>query len=757
MRAIAAFGVRFRYPIVLAWIGGVVAFTLAFPSLANQVDPDNSSFLSSSTPSKQAAQLASPFQPAAGSTAQLVAVRTGAKLSKSDQQTISNTEAAIKKVQNVEFVRDQGTSGDGQATNALIALNTPPSGSEAETTVDAIRATFAKGLPPGLHLYLTGQTPSNVDTNDHNKSADNRTRLATNLVVLIMLILVFRSVLAPIVTLLPAVAVLFLASRVIGESASHGAFQISTVTQTLFTVLVIGAGTDYGLFLILRVKEELEHGRSKEDAVRESVYRVGESLASSGGTVILALLSLLLASFGLYYGLGPALAIAVALMLLAALTLTPALLAIFGSWLFWPRKVVAGEEEGGLWGRVAEHVLRRPVVALVLGTLFLGALAACALGYSSSGFGGTTSGPSGSQSAQGTAALSAHFPPATVNPTTVLYRFSSSVWNDLGVVQKAQQSLSAQPVFRSVTGALNPTGKAIKPQQLAQLHAQLGPPGKLPAAQPTSTLQTVSPQAYQTYRSTAQFISADGKTVQYYTDLTAGSPDSKAAMDAIPKIRTDVATVGKQVVATDNGVLGLPASSYDVNKASNHDLVRILPVVLALIAVLLAIVLRSLVIPIYLITSVALSYAAALGLAVLIFVWIGGSSGLNFVLPFLMFIFLLALGEDYNILVMTRIREEAHHHPLRRAIARAMHITGTTVTSAGLVLAATFAVAAIFGASTQVRQLALAISLGVLLDTFLVRTLLVPSMAEIVGRWNWWPSRLYRTKVTEAPAPSPTT
>jgi RND superfamily putative drug exporter len=749
MSALAAFSVRFRYPIILAWIVGIVLCMLFFPSLASQVDPDNSQFLSSSTPSKKAAQLASPFQPASGSTAQLVAVRSGGKLDAADQQALTSIEDSIRKLPHVSFVRDQGTSSDGQATKALIATDTPPSGDEAKDVVDSIRATFKQNLPPGLALYLTGQVASNVDTTEHNKDADNRTRLFTNLIVLIMLILVFRSVLAPIVTLLPAIAVLFLGSHVIGEAADHGAFQISTVTQTLFTVLVIGAGTDYGLFLILRTREELEHGRDTPDAVRHSVTRVGESLASSGGTVIVALLSLLLASFGLYYGMGPALAIAIAVMLLAALTLTPALLTIFGPKLFWPRKIVPGEEEGGLWGRVAEHVIRRPVVALVAGTLFFGALAACASGYSSSGFGGTTTGPSGSQSAKGTAAIAAHFPPTSVDPTSVILRFDNSVWNDLSIVQKAQQELAAQPVFSSVTGALNPQGTAIEPSQLAALHQQLGPAADLPPTPPPG----VSAEAYQAYRATSQFISEDGLTVQFYTQQSAGGANSSAALDAIPEVRANVAAVATKVGATANGVLGLPATSYDVNKASNHDLVRIVPVVLALIAILLALVLRSLVVPIYLILSVALSYFAALGLAVLIFVWIGSSDGLNFVLPFLMFIFLMALGEDYNILVMSRIREEAHAHPLHRAISRAIHITGTTVTSAGVVLAATFAVAAITGATSQVRQLALAIALGVLLDTFLVRTLLVPSMVQIIGRWNWWPSKLYRQEPVEAKEP----
>jgi putative drug exporter of the RND superfamily len=753
MGRLADFSIRFRWPIIAAWVAALVTLSLTFPSLADEVNPDNSSFLPSDEPSRKAAQLAAPFQPVTGSTGLLVAVRNGGPLDRSDQQAISSVEASIRKVANVKFVHDQGISKDGKALKALVATTTPPAGADAKDVVDGIRDTFtAQPLPKGLSLYLTGAVASNVDTTEHNQTADDHTRIFTNLVVLIMLFIVFRGLLTPFVTLLPAVLILFLGSRVVGEASAHGAFQISTVTQSLFTVLVIGAGTDYGLFLILRMREELEHGYDKKEAVRRAVHRVGESLASSGGTVIVALLSLLLATFGLYYGMGPALAIAVALLLLAALTLLPALLSILGTVIFWPRKIVKGAEEGGLWGRIAENVIRRPVLALVVGGAALAALAVCAVGYSSAGFGGTTTGPAGSQSEQGTAALSAHFPPASINPTSVLFVFPTSVWNHVSTLQTAQQKLSAEPVFSSVNGPLNPTGTPIQPSQLASLHAALGPAQDLPA---TPTTTKVSAAQYSAYRATAQFISADGRTVQYYTQLAAGGASSTAAQNAIPSVRDSVGTIARQIGAADNGVLGLPAASYDVNKVSSHDLKLILPVVLVLIALLLGIVLRSLVVPLYLIASVVLSYFASLGLAVLIFVWIGSSPGLNFVLPFLMFIFLMALGEDYNILVMARIREEAHRLPLRKAIAHAMHITGTTVTSAGLVLAATFAVVGITGATTQVRQLGIAIALGVLLDTFLVRSLLVPSAVALIGRWNWWPSRLASEHPPEEPAPTP--
>jgi RND superfamily putative drug exporter len=198
------------------------------------------------------------------------------------------------------------------------------------------------------------------------------------------------------------------------------------------------------------------------------------------------------------------------------------------------------------------------------------------------------------------------------------------------------------------------------------------------------------------------------------------------------------------VGASNSGVIGQAAAAYDISNASNDDLVHIVPVVMLLIAVLLALVLRSLVAPFYLVLSVALSYFASLGIAVLIFMHIKGESGLNFVLPFLMFVFLMALGSDYNILVMSRIREESLKQSLHNAIAHALNATGSTVTSAGMILAATFAVVGVTGSSDQIRQLGVGIASGVLLDTFLVRTLLVPSIVVLLGRWNWWPSALAR-------------
>jgi RND superfamily putative drug exporter len=315
----------------------------------------------------------------------------------------------------------------------------------------------------------------------------------------------------------------------------------------------------------------------------------------------------------------------------------------------------------------------------------------------------------------------------------------------LPALETARSQLAASGLFTGVTGPLNPNGGVLTAAQLTTLHDRLGAPQSLPAAPPAGT--TVPPATYQLYRATGLYISQDGLTVQFETGLKAGDPSTTAAMNAIPAVRAEAATVMRSIGAADYGVGGQAPAIYDISSISNSDLAHVIPIAIVVIGILLALVMRSLVAPLYLIVSVGLSYLAALGLSVLVFVKIAGDGGLVFFLPFLMFIFLLALGEDYNILVMSRIREEAQLVSLRDAVSRALVATGTTVTSAGLVLGGTFSVFAIVGAqqgSTQFRDVGAGLALGVLMDTFLVRTLLVPSTVVLLGRWNWWPSKMSR-------------
>ncbi len=747
MAGLARFAIRFRYAIIAGWlIVGVLCIAL-LPALSSAINTDNSSFLPASTPSEHALTLAAPFQPTNDTTGTLVVAGT-ATLTSSDQNAITSLEGEIAKDDHVVSVSDQGLSKNGKVDKAQVVINVLTSSTKASPTVAAIRSTISHaGLPAGLTGYLTGQLPSAVDNQNSQASAQKLTEDLSIVIILVMLVIVFRAVLAPLVTLLPAIWVLEMSGRIIAEMSTAG-LQVSTITQTMLTVLLLGAGTDYGLFLIMRVREEIARGATPHRAIEQAGRYVGESITFSGGTVIVALLCLLLASFGLYSGLGPALALGVAIMLAAALTLVPALIAVFGRATFWPRPVRLAKREG-VWARVADVVIAHPLVTLVLGVILLGALGVGATGYTSSGFGGTTTGPPGSQSAEGTNVINENYPPAVANPTSVLLVYSSSVWNNLTPVQDAENDLGKQSVFASVTGLFNANGTSTSPQQLTSLYQELGPPGKLPATEPAGT--PVSAQQYAAYRATSQFVSPDGKTVQFYTSLTAGSPSTTAALNAVPAIRTAVTSVQHSVKATDSGVSGLAPSSYDVSTVSQSDLEEIVPVVIILLALLLGLLLRSLVAPLYLVATVLLSYFAALGIAVLIFQDAVGDSGLNFVLPFLLFIFLMALGEDYNILIMTRIREEAQKAPLREAVATAAHHTGTTITSAGLILAATFGAAGVTGATSQIKQLGTAIALGVLLDTFLVRTLMVPAIVVLCRRYNWWPSKLARREA-EVPA-----
>ncbi len=743
------FTVKFRWLIVVVWLVGTFASVHYLPSLASQVNNDNSAFLPPSAPSTIAGNLAEPL--IGKSTLVpviIVAVRNDGTITPADAQALVRLAAAAKKVTNVARVQYVGTSKDGHAVQLLAEANIAGfSPGPSLDVVNGLTAAFAKAdAPAGLQFHLAGTVATNVANQQQSKAAGNKTQLATIVFIIVLLLFVFRSVLAPLVTLLPAAIVLQVSGAFIGELGSHG-LKISQVTQLLLIVLILGAGTDYGLFLVFRVREGVRSGMSPNDAVARAVSRVGESISASAGTVILALLTLLFASFGIYHDLGVPLAIGIAVMLVAGLTLLPALLSILGRAVFWPSKVVAGELHESWWGRVAQRVVARPALTLSIGLVVFGALALGSFFYSPAGFGGDLTAPSGTDAAAGNAALAKYFPQASANPTNLILRLADPVWKDTAAVVSAEHQLQTTGLFDALSGPLNPAGAPIPPATYVQLHKTLGNPALLPAVPtPGSPGARIRAALYDAYRATARFVSPDGHTIQFEAGLTAGDAGSTPALNAVPAIRHALTGIQHSIGASASGVAGEAPALYDVSSISDHDLIRIVPIAILAIGILLALVLRSLIAPLYLIASVLLSYLAALGLASILFIKLGGSGGLTFLLPFLMFIFLLALGEDYNILVMTRIREEAHHFPLRDAVVRAVGASGPTITSAGLVLAGTFLVLAVTGGSggggSQIRDIGLGLALGILMDTFLVRSLLVPSTVSLLGRWNWWPGKL---------------
>jgi len=744
--------VRFRWAIVLAWVAGVAAAMALLPSLSSVTQSDNTSFLPASAPSQRAAQLASPLQGASLTAVKVVAAAPAGPLTGTDEAAIARLSSALSRVGRVVLVRDAGQSADGRAEQLTVLAALAQSGglatAQQATLVAGLRGVIrAVALPAGLEAHTAGTVATRVDNNATSTRTGGQVQWFSIIFVIALLVAVFRSALAPLLAVLPALIVVLVAERLTAEAAIHG-LGVSQIASLLLIVLVLGAGTDYALFLMFRVREEMRAGLACHEAITRSVARVGETITFSAGVLIAALLSLASASFSLYSGLAAPLAIAIGLMLVAGLTLLPALLAICGPAAFWPSSVKPGGGRAGWWGTACARIVRRPVATLTAGLVLFCGLAVAAAGYLAAGFGGPATAPAGSDSAAGNALLARHFPQTSANPTIIVLRLRQPAWAAPVAVAAAGRQLAADPVFTSVSGPLNANGTALTAEQYAAMYAAYGPP-RVMTASAAARVPPAKLAAYQSYRASGSYVSADGRTISFATSLAAGSPASTAAEQAVPAVRAATARAARAAGALASGVTGQAAFTYDVAQLSDGDLWTVIPIAIAVITVLLALVMRSLIAPLYLIASVVLSYFAALGLTVLLFVNVADQPGLTFILPFLLFVFLLALGEDYNILVMTRIREEAQQLPLREAVGRALSVTGTTVSSAGLVLAGTFGVLAIVGsgsAGTQnvrtIVNVGVGLALGVLMDTFLVRTLLVPSAVVLIGRWNWWPSRL---------------
>ena len=786
--AVGRFAVRFRWLVLLIWIVGAIGAVTQLPSLSSVTQSNNSKFLPASAPSERAAVLAAPFGTANLLPIPVVAARSGSSLTAADVTALTTLQGRLRSVSSVVKVLDAGRSPDGRAEQ-LVVLATQGGGNQNQQTalIDGLRAKISSaGLPAGLHAHLAGAVATQVDQQKASGNTATLLLLFSLLFIVGLLLVIFRSFTLAVTTVIPAITSFAVAGPLVAEAARHG-LQVSPIAQFLLIVLVFGAGTDYGLFLVFRVREELRAAQHEEggayhrgagslggsmlgdviharqparEAIVRSVTKVGESITASAATVILAMVTLLLASFPFYSNLGLPFAIAIAVVLLAGLTLLPALLSLRLSLLAIKRSTfralfgrpkllpwsIQGSGKTGVWSRVAGRIVRYPARTLISGVVFFGALSFAVLGYIAAGFGGTTTAPAGSDSAAGNASLAKYFPQSSANPTSLIFTFTTPVWDNPAPLAAATSQLQADSLFTQVTGPLNPTGAPLNGAQYTALHAKLGPAKALPPLPAPGS--TVPVAIYEAYRATSNYVSPDGRTVQYSTGLRAGDPGGTPALRAVPAIRAATAAVATSIHAADSAVGGEAPAIYDISSISNSDLKRIIPIAILAIGLLLAIVLRSLVAPLYLIASVGISYLAALGLSVLLFIKLGGSGGLVFFMPFLMFIFLLALGEDYNILVMTRIREEAHRLRLRDAVARALSATGSTVTSAGLVLAGSFIVLTFVAGrgsgGSQVRDIGLGLALGILMDTFLVRTLLVPSTVVLLGRWNWWPSRMSR-------------
>jgi len=568
-------------------------------------------------------------------------------------------------------------SRDGEAALVVLALNAAERGAIVEG-VQTIRRYLDEHRVAGVDAYVTGPGGIAADLEQVADEAGKTLLIATLSLVLVLLLVVYR---APPLAILPLIAVGAAYMVAIGIAyllIDAGAITVNTEGTFLLLVLVFGAGTDYSLLLVHRYREELRSGRPPGEALPTALAESIPAIAASGGTVIAAMLVLLVADLQSTHWLGPILAIGIAVMLAAAFTLLPALLSLLGARAFWPAAGSAKRAGESRWTGVAALVRRRsrsiiPAVFAGLTVLALGNLTH----HGTIGFGQGETRPT--DSSRGTAVLNEHFPPGIGSPLTAVVKD-----RDVGPVVEGMKKLD--------------TVKLALP---------------VPPTQDTDETVVVV--------------------------ILRGNPYSGAAANAVEGIRERL-----HAIAPSGLLGGIPAENYDIEQTNAADTRLIVPLVLLVVGLILAAVLRALVAPAFLIVTVVASFAATLGLCTFLFSELG-TEGIAFNLVLLSFLFLVALGVDYNIFLMARAREESAGRGTRGGTLVALVNTGGVVTGAGLILAGTFATLTLLPLEELV-QIGATVAIGVLLDTFVVRALLIPAIAYRLGERTWWPSRANRTQ-----------
>jgi len=509
-------------------------------------------------------------------------------------------------------------------------------------------------------------------------------------VVFVILLIVYRSPVLPFAVLVTAVLGLSLAALVLYPLARDGSIDLSGQSQGILSILVVGAATDYALLLVARYREELHEHASPWAAMRVAWRAAIEPIVASAATVVLGLLCLRLSELGNTRGLGPVGAFGILGALLAALTFLPAVLLLCGRWVFWPLAPrvdhVRAEDavcRSGLWGRVASLVGAHPRRTWVLTLVALLGLAAFVPTFQAKGVTQSDFFLTRVDSVAGQEILVRHYPAGSGSPVQI--------------VTPQDKAAQVVQVLGTVTGVRDPFV------------------GETPGAPPKVVEGRVRVQA-----------------------TLEAAADSVAAEQTVETLRATLDRVGTDVL-----VGGSTATNLDVREATNRDLRVVIPVVLGVIFVVLALLLRSLVAPVLLVLANVLSFAATIGVAALVFNHVFHFPGSDPATPLYAFVFLVALGIDYSIFLMTRVREEARRRGTRPGVVVGLAVTGGVITSAGVVLAATFSALAVLPI-LFLAQIAFIVAFGVLLDTIVVRSLLVPALSHDVGARIWWPSRLSR-------------
>ena len=571
-------------------------------------------------------------------------------------------------------------SRDSQALQVIVPVDAGEDGWDSlGTTVTQMRDA-AKDTPAGLSMHITGPVGYAADSSEAFAGIDGKLLYSAMAVVIVILLITYRSPILWLVPVLSAGTALFVAQGVIYFLADGEALTVNAQSSGILTVIVFGAGTDYALLLVARYREELRRHEDRHEAMAFALHRAGPAIFASGATVIAGMLCLLFATMSSTKGLGPVAAIGIAVGLLVMLTLLPALLVVLGRWVFWPLRPTYGSVDhtrDGIWARTGARIARAPrriwvVTSLLLAIATLGALQLNAVGLSNKDSYYTTP-----PSVVGEEIAAKHFPAGTGSPVLVL--------TNEGTASAVRSAVERVEGVQEVTPTVSKNGRAL-------VQATLG-----------------------------------------------DAPDSDAATATLDRIREEIAAIpGSDAVAG-----GDTATRADTLRASAQDNTRIIPVILAVVLLILVLLLRAIIAPLVLVATVVLSFGAAIGLSALVFRHAFGFAGADSSLPLFVFVFLVALGIDYNIFLMTRVHEEAKQVGTRRGALIGLAATGGVITSAGLVLAGTFAVLATLPI-VAFAEIGFAVALGVMLDTLVVRLVLVTALNLDIGGRMWWPSRLAR-------------
>ncbi|GGV14838.1 membrane protein [Actinomadura cremea] len=690
---LARFVVRHPWWTIVAWLAAAVVIIAFSPKLTTE--SDQGEFLPSGYESVQAAELSADAFPQQAEASSLIVVQRtdGGKITPQDSAKIAE---AAKTLTAEKYPTVQGflTGPEAVAPNKSIQLITVPmelaTGAEAQDQSQAIkdlRQKLPDVLGSDLEAKVGGDIAMFVDNEDSFTQSFALITIATFALIIGLILLIFRAPLAAILPIIVIIATEQMSMGLIGSASKLLDFSGDDSLQIILTIVLFGVGADYYLFVLFRYRELLRAGVERKEALIQAVERVGEVITSAAAAIAATFVVLMLASFGIFAAWGPSLAIGVLVMGITSLTVFPALLSILGTAVFWPSKAWKKQPKGTVSTKLGALVGKRPAIVALAAAAVMIALSTGVFGFKSN-YDFQSSFPQDTESAQAIKDMEKGFPAGQTRPVEVMV-----------------QSTDGQPLTKAELDAFGQEAKSLD-----------GVGGVGPAE-----------------------LGQDPK-VGRVNLLLDGNPVSNESINLVkdelnPAVH-DLAPEGTKVY-----VGGEAAIYADINKVVNRDLSVILPVAGVLIAVILLLLLRSVVAPLYLVPAVLLGFAATLGSAVFVFQGLLGEPGEIFHLPIMLYLFVLAIGTDYNILMTARLREEAKEgHPPRKAAALAVQHGGPTVAAAGLILAGTFSVMLLASVS-MLQQMGFSIALGIALSAFVMAIFLVPGITALLGNRAWWPGR----------------